>query len=109
MPGRTAPSKNTNYLGILDNASNKAGAMQVINFLLSPEAQFRKANADGMDANTVLEIDRLPEEWKQKFENAPGRQYGLEMEELENFAIQEPAPEYMIRLYEDFRTEVIEK
>jgi len=101
--------KNTNYLGILDNASNKAGAMQVINFLLSPEAQFRKANADGMDANTVLEIDRLPEEWKQKFENAPGRQYGMEMEELENFAIQEPAPEYMIRLYEDFRTEVIEK
>jgi len=101
--------KNTNYLGILDNASNKAGAMQVINFLLSPEAQYRKANADGMDANTVLEIDRLPEEWKQKFENAPGRDYGLEMAELENFAIQEPAPEYMIRLYEDFRTEVIEQ
>jgi putative spermidine/putrescine transport system substrate-binding protein len=101
--------RNANYLGILDNASNKAGAMQVINFLISPEAQYRKSNADGMDANTVLELSRLPEEWQQKFENAPEREYGLEMEELEEYAIAEPAPEYMIRLYEDFRTKVIEQ
>ncbi|WP_300434907.1 ABC transporter substrate-binding protein [Christiangramia sp.] len=101
--------KNANYLGILDNASNKAGAMQVINFLISPEAQYLKANADGMDANTVLEISRLPEKWKQKFENAQEREYGLKMKDLEAYAIAEPAPEYMIRLYEDFRTKVIEQ
>jgi len=101
--------KNANYLGILSNASNKAGAMTVINFLMSPEAQLKKINPDGMDSNTILEVEKLPEEWKEKFKNAPKRKYGIEMKELEKFAMAEPSPEYMIRLYEDFRTEVIEK
>ena len=100
--------KNANYLGILNNASQKAGAMQVIDFLISPEAQFKKSHPDGMDSNTVLDMSKLPEAWQQKFENAPKRKYGLEMEDLEDYAIEEPAPEYMIRLYEDFRTKVIE-
>ena len=87
----------------------QAGAMQVINFLISPEAQFRKSYVDGMNSNTVLEVDRLPEEWQQKFENAPKRLYGPARKDLQDKAIQEPAPEYMIRLFDDFRTEVIEK
>nr|WKN38000.1 ABC transporter substrate-binding protein [Tunicatimonas sp. TK19036] len=100
---------NANYLGIPYNSANRAGAMTVINFLISPEAQFRKAHVDGMNSNTVLEADRLPDEWQQKFEAAPKRMYAPEMETLSQKAIQEPAPEYMIRLYEDFRTEVIEQ
>jgi putative spermidine/putrescine transport system substrate-binding protein len=101
--------KNANYLGILSNASNKAGAMTVINFLISPEAQLKKSNPGGMDSNTILDIEKLPEEWKEKFYNAPKREFGIEMKELEKFAMAEPAPEYMIRLYEDFRKQVIEK
>ena len=108
-PWKNGTIKNANYIGILQNATNKAGAMQVIDFLTSPAAQFEKSKADGMDSNTILEVDRLPEKWKQKFENAPHRIYGLEMEDLKEYAIAEPAPEYMIRLYEDFRKEVIEK
>ena len=108
-PWENGTIKNTNYLGILDNAPQKAGAMQVIDFLISPAAQFEKSHVDGMDSNTILEINRLPQEWASKFENAPHRQYGLEMEDLKDHAIEEPAPGYMIRLYEDFRTEVIEK
>lgn len=100
--------KNANYFGIVKNAPNKAGAMQVINFLMSPEAQFEKSHANGMDSNSILDISKLPNTWKQKFENAPQRQYGIQMKDLEEYAIEEPAPEYMIRLYEDFRTEVIE-
>ncbi len=100
---------NANYLGIPYNSGNKAGAMQVINFLISPEAQFKKTNAYGMDTNPVIETDRLPREWQEKFNNAPRRQYGPELAELSDKAIQEPAPEYMIRLFEDFRTQVIEK
>ncbi|MEQ9438815.1 MAG: ABC transporter substrate-binding protein [Cyclobacteriaceae bacterium] len=100
---------NANYLGIPYNSANRAGAMTVINFLISPEAQFQKAHVDGMNSNTVLEIDRLPDERQQKFEAAPKRMYAPEMETLSQKAIQEPAPEYMIRLYEDFRTEVIEQ
>ncbi len=108
-PWKNGTIKNANYLGILSNATEKAAAMQVINFMMSPEAQFEKSNADGMDSNPVLDIAKLPAEWQEKFNNAPGREYGIKLEELQDFAIAEPAPEYMIRLYEDFRTKVIEE
>jgi putative spermidine/putrescine transport system substrate-binding protein len=101
--------KNSNYLGVLYNAPQKAGAMQVIDFLLSPEAQLKKADVNGMNSNTVLDIESLPAEWKEKFKKVAKRQFGPEMKELEQNAIAEPAPEYMIRLYEDFRKQVIEK
>ena len=101
--------KNSNYLGILSNAPQKAGAMQVINFLMSPEAQLKKNDPKGMDSNTILDLNKLTDEWKSKFEQSPKREYGIEVAELENYAIREPAAEYMIRLYEDFRTNVIEK
>lgn len=100
--------KNTNYLGILSNSPNKAGAMQVINFMISPEAQFEKSHADGMDANPVIDINRLPVEWQDSFNSASGRKYGPALRDLENYAFPEPAPEYMIRLYDDFRKKVIE-
>jgi putative spermidine/putrescine transport system substrate-binding protein len=100
--------RNANYLGIVSNAGNKAGALQLINFLVSPEAQYTKTDPEGMAANTILELDRLPEEWQQKFASIPKRRYGAELEELSDKALQEPAPEYMIRLYEDFRSRVIE-
>lgn len=101
--------KNSNYLGVLYNSPEKAGAMQVIDFLLSPEAQLKKADVNGMNSNTVLDIKSLPEEWQEKFKKVAKRQYGPEMKQLEKNAIAEPAPEYMIRLYEDFRKQVIEK
>lgn len=101
--------RNTNYLGIPYNASNKAGAMQVVNFLMSPEAQLKKMDPEGMNSNTVLTVSKLPEEWRSKFEASPKRQYGIQMKDLDGKDIQEPAAEYMIRLYEEFRTQVIEK
>ncbi|WP_341224968.1 ABC transporter substrate-binding protein [uncultured Arcticibacterium sp.] len=108
-PWKNGTVKNSNYLGILHNAPQKAGAMQVINFLLSPEAQLKKASKDGMDSNTILEIDRLTPEMQAKFKEAMQRDYGPTMEELKDYAMAEPAAQYMIRLFEDFRTEVIEK
>lgn len=107
-PWKNGTIKNSNYMGIHYNAPNKAGAMVVINYMISPEAQLRKADPAGMDANTVLAIDKLPEEWKRKFENREVRKHGATIEELAPYAIQEPDPQYMIRLYEDFRKEVIE-
>ena len=108
-PWKNGTIRNSNYLGIHYNASNKAGAMVVINYMISPEAQLRKIDPSGMDANTVLDIDKLSDDWKVKFENREKRKYGATIEELAAYAIQEPDPQYMIRLYEDFRKEVIEK
>ena len=101
--------RNSNYLGILHNSPSKEGAMQVINFLISPEAQLEKAKKDGMDANTILDLTKVPTEWKEKFNANPERQYGPSLKRMDGHAIAEPAAEYMIRLYEDFRTHVIEK
>ncbi len=108
-PWKNGTIKNANYLGILNNAPQKAAAMVVIDFLISPDAQYQKKTNFGMDSNTVLDVSRLSADWQEKFESVPKRKYGLEMEDLKDFAFEEPAPEYMLRLYEDFRTEVIEK
>lgn len=100
---------NANYLGITYNSPNKAGAMQVINFLISPDAQYARSDIKGTDANTVLDISKLPEAWQEKFNSRPKRKYGPTSEELATYSINEPAPEYMIRMFEDFRSEVLEK
>jgi putative spermidine/putrescine transport system substrate-binding protein len=93
----------------LGNAPQKAAAMQVINFLMSPDAQLKKNNPEGMDSNTILDIKKLPKEWQERFAQSPKRQYGITLKDLEDNTIAEPAPEYMIHMYDDFRTQVIEK
>ena len=50
---------NTHFVAIPFNAANKAGAMVVANFLISPEAQLRKLNPAVWGDPTVLSMDRL--------------------------------------------------
>ena len=101
--------KNSNYLGIVYNAPQKAAAMVAINFMMSPKAQMMKADPLGMDAYSVLDMSRLPESLQKEWQQRPLRQYGPSLEELSGFAIQEPDPRYMIRLFDDFRKYVIEQ
>ena len=101
--------QNSHYMGIIKHAANKPGAMVVINFLISPEAQLKKYNPEVWGDGTVLALDKLPEEWKEKFLNVPARKYSLKREDIQPKALQEIAPEYMIRLYDDFRVKVIEQ
>ncbi len=101
--------QNSHYLGIAAKSDNKAAAMVVINYMISPEAQYQKMKPDVWGDHTILDIDRLPQEWKVKFNEIPGRQYAPQRSEIQENALMEPAPEYMIRLFSDFRTEVMEK
>jgi len=101
--------QNAHFLGIPAGAQNKAGAMTVINFLLSPEAQLRKLTPTVWGDGTVLDVNKLPAEWKTQFENIPERRNAAKRADIQPFALMEPAPEYMVRLYEDFRTKVIER
>jgi len=100
---------NSNFLGIPYNSGNKAGAMVAINFMMSPEGQYNRKLMSGRESRTILDMELLPEEWRRKFDSAPKRKYSPDPEVMAQKAIQEPAPEYMINLFEDFRTEVIEK
>ena len=100
--------QNSHYLGIAKHSANKAAAMVVANFMISPEAQYRKMDPAVWGDGTVLDLEQLPAEWAEKFRNLPNRKYAPDREAIQERALMELAPEYMIRLAEDFRKEIIE-
>ena len=61
---------NTHFLAIPVNASAPEAAQVVIDFMLSPEAQARKADIDVWGDGAVLAVDRLPPEQRQRFTSA---------------------------------------
>lgn len=99
--------QNSHYLGITKNSGDKAAAMVVANTMVSAEAQLKKMNPDVWGDGTVLSLDKLSELQKNAFENIPQRKYAPNREEISKNALKELAPEYMIRLAEDFRKEII--
>ncbi len=99
--------QNSHYMGIPKLSGNKAGAVVVANFLLSPEAQLKKQDPSVWGDGTVLDLAKLPGDWKQQFENLPTRKYAPPRPELQQHALGELAPEYMIRLAKDFREQII--
>jgi putative spermidine/putrescine transport system substrate-binding protein len=62
---------NTHYLAIPYNSPNKAAAMVVANFMLSPEAQLSKADPAGWGDLPALDPARLPTDWQEKFADLP--------------------------------------
>ena len=82
--------------------------MLVCNFLISPAAQIRKNDITVWGSRTVLSYDKLEKNWQQKFDSLPKRKYGITTEQLKSRSIKEPEPEYMLRVFDDFRKKVIE-
>lgn len=101
--------QNSHFLGISNRSPNIEGAMTVINFMISPEAQLKKADPTVWGDGTVLSMEKLPDEWRNEFENIPNRLYAPPREEIEPYALMELDPEYMIRMFEDFRTYVVNR
>jgi putative spermidine/putrescine transport system substrate-binding protein len=101
--------RNSHYLGIPINAPNKAAALVAADFLISPAAQLEKALPAVWGDGTVLSLQSLPEEWKTRFEKIDGRTRVPPRAELERKALPEPASEVMFRLYDDFRSRIIER
>lgn len=101
--------QNSHYLGIADNAVNKAAAMVVINFMISQDAQLEKQNPDVWGDGTILNMDKIPAAMRSRFENIPARKYAPNRADIQSKARMEIAAEYMINLAEDFRKEIINK
>lgn len=101
--------QNAHYLGIPRLSANKAAAMVAANFMISPEAQLRKMDPAVWGDGTVLDLNRLPSEWQERFRNLPNRRHAPPREAIQANALMELAPEYMIRLAEDFRREIIQQ
>lgn len=104
----TGTIQNSHYLGITKNSASISATMVLINYLISPEAQYEKMKPAVWGDGSILSMDKLPEEWRSQFSSVPGRKYAPDRSEITEYAIMEPDPEYMIRLYKDFRTYVIE-
>ncbi|MCX2743460.1 ABC transporter substrate-binding protein [Mangrovivirga sp. M17] len=101
--------RNSHYLGIVEGSDKKEAAAVVINYLISPEAQLHKMKPSVWGDGTVLSLNELPDSLKVAFESIEERKYAPDREEIYELALEEPAPEYMIRLFEDFRQKIIEQ
>lgn len=60
---------NTHFLAVVFNSSAKEGAMVFTNFLMSPEAQARKADPDVWGDPTVLALDKMNPSDRKLFQN----------------------------------------
>ena len=101
--------QNSHYLGILKNSPDPGTAMLVINFMISPEAQLQKQRPSVWGDGTVLDMKKLTPAQRAGFDSLAARKYGPSRKEIQPKALKELAPEYMIRLSDDFRKQVIEK
>ncbi|PYZ97259.1 ABC transporter substrate-binding protein [Alteribacter lacisalsi] len=81
---------NAHFLAIPYNAPNTAGAMVLINDLLSPEAQLEKMNPDGWGENTVLDLSKLSDDERQAFENTDRGDAVLDAGILDDAYLPEP-------------------
>ena len=62
---------NTHFVAIPYNSGSAEGAMIFANFLMSPEAQARKANTEVWGDPTVLAISKLSQSDKARFDSLP--------------------------------------
>ena len=94
--------QNTHFQAIPFNSSAKAGAMVVANFLLSPEAQSRKADPRIWGDATVLNMAALKAEDRARFESLPRGDAMPDAESLAR-ALGEPHPTWVAALGDAWR------
>lgn len=98
---------NTHFVAIPFNAADKAAAMVVADFLLSPEAQLEKANPDVWGDFPAIDTSRLDAEWQQKFAALPRGPATLSDQELQSRQLPEPSSDILIRLEKGWETHVL--
>ena len=93
---------NVHFLAIPFNANAPEAARVVADFLLSPDAQLRKANAEIWGDPTVLAMHRLMPEDRAKFEALPRGVATLSEAELAT-TLAEPHPSWMMAIEDEWR------
>ena len=94
---------NAHFLGIPANAPNAAGAMVVANFLLTPEAQLEKQRPAVWADGTVLDLTRLSEMWRARFDSVMNDPRLVPVDTLRKYARPEVSPRYHEQLQADWR------
>jgi putative spermidine/putrescine transport system substrate-binding protein len=98
---------NTHFVAIPFNAADKAGAMVVANFLLSPEAQFKKADPEVWGDFSAIDPARLPAEWQTRFGKQARGIATLSDAELQTHQLPEPPSQILIQLEKGWEEHVL--
>jgi putative thiamine transport system substrate-binding protein len=93
---------NTHFVAIPASASAKEGAMVVADFLLSPEAQARKADPRFWGDPTVLDLGRLAPDDRARFDALPPAAAMPRPEELKE-VLPEPDPSWARRIEQEWQ------
>ena len=104
----TGTIRNSHYVGIPTLSRSKAGAMVVANFLLSEDAQVKKLDPLVWGDGSVLDVDRMSEDAQLQMYVYLDNRRSPRSSNIVEYALPELAPEYMIRLSRDFRTEILQ-
>ena len=99
---------NTHFTAIPFNAPNRAGAMVVADFLLSPEAQLSKNNPANWGDFTALDLARLSDEERRKFEALDLGAATLPLADLARSAVPEIPSDYLEHLEKDWEKLVLQ-
>jgi putative spermidine/putrescine transport system substrate-binding protein len=99
---------NTHFTAVPYNAPNRAGALVVANFLMSPEAQLSKNDPANWGDFTVLDMARLEEEGRRRFQSLDLGAATLSVAELGRVAIPEIPAAYLERLEKDWEKQVLQ-
>lgn len=98
---------NTHFVAIPYNAKDKAAAMVVANFLLSPKAQLQKAAPEAWGDFPVINIERLPAEWQKRFRERPAGPATLSDMELQSHQLPELPSKILLMLEQGWEEHVL--
>ena len=98
---------NTHFVAIPFNATDRAGAMVVADFLLSPEAQLKKADLNFWGDFPAIDISRLDAEWQARFARLPRGAATLPDGLLQDHQLPELPSEHLIRLEQGWERNVL--
>lgn len=98
---------NTHFVAIPFNAADTAGAKVVANFLLSPEAQLKKADPQVWGDFPAIDTTRLSAEWQKRFAALPRGKATLPNSVLQAHQLPEPPSEILIELEKGWQQKVL--
>jgi putative spermidine/putrescine transport system substrate-binding protein len=98
---------NTHFVAIPFNARDKAAAMVVADFLLSPEAQLKKASPEVWGDFPAIDTTKLSAKWQSAFLALPRGEATLPDEELQSRQLPEPPGNILIYLERGWENKVL--
>jgi putative spermidine/putrescine transport system substrate-binding protein len=100
---------NTHFLAIPANSPHKAAAMVAADFLLSPEAQLSKYDPNNWGDFPAIDLSRLPQDWRARFEAVDLGPAVLTPEALAKVAVPEIPAAYLELLESGWEANVLHK